>query len=152
MYQDHYRAVFAYVLVRTRHREDAEDITNETFARAFLAWDSLRSYDSALPWLLLTARRLTTDRWRRARRYVLERLNPTSTGPVDPATLEGSVMGWLDSVDEVLSRRQLEAIALRYQRDLTDNDIAEVMGLTPSGVRSLIARGIAKLREHPEVW
>jgi hypothetical protein len=26
------------------------------------------------------------------------------------------------------------------------------MGLTPSGVRSLLARAIARLRDHPELW
>ena len=40
---------------------------------------------------------------------------------------------------------------LRYQRDLTDADIAVVMGLTESGVRSLAARALAALRAHPEL-
>lgn len=72
------------------------------------------------------------------------------TAPSDTAHLEA--MLWLESVAKILPPRQREVIALRYQRQLTDADIGVVMGLSESGVRSLVARAIETLRKHPEVW
>jgi RNA polymerase sigma factor (sigma-70 family) len=59
---------------------------------------------------------------------------------------------WLDAFARVLPERQREVILLRYHRDLSDADIGALMRLSPSGVRSLVARAIATLRSHPEVW
>ena len=47
--------------------------------------------------------------------------------------------------------RQREVLVLRFRRDLSDEEIGEVMGLTASGVRSLVARAIQSLRNHPEL-
>ncbi len=58
---------------------------------------------------------------------------------------------WFEALAGVLSDRQREVLLLRYQSDLTDADIAMIMGLSQSGVRSLVARALATLRSHPEL-
>src|SRR5436309_2123546 len=68
VYLAHCWDVQTYVLGLTRSVEEADEITSETFERALRTWD--RAPDPALPWLLLTARRIATDRWRRARRLI----------------------------------------------------------------------------------
>jgi DNA-directed RNA polymerase specialized sigma24 family protein len=42
-------------------------------------------------------------------------------------------------------------LLLRYRGDLSDEAIGLVMGLTASGVRSLVARALAALRSNPEL-
>ena len=149
VYERHLSDVFRYALVLTRDREEANDLTSETFTRALRAWRNGAEPDgSALPWLLAIARNIATDRWRRARR-VLAR-PPDPSGPSDTARLEASM--WLRSVVAILPARQREVIALRYHRELSDADIGTVMGLSESGVRSLVARAVETLRKHPEVW
>ncbi len=149
MYERHLSDVFRYALVLTRDRDEADDVTSETFARALRAWGKGSEPEGPpLPWLLTIARNIATDRWRRARR-VLSR-SPDPTSPSDTARLE-AVM-WLQAVSAILPARQREVIALRYHRELTDTDIGAVMGLSESGVRSLVARAIETLRKHPEVW
>jgi RNA polymerase sigma-70 factor (ECF subfamily) len=149
VYERHLRDVFRYALVLTRDRDDAEDVTSETFARALRAWRTGSEPDGPpLPWLLTIARNIATDGWRRARRVLARPADPTS--PSDSARLEAWL--WLQSVVAILPARQREVIALRYHRELTDADIGAVMGLSESGVRSLAARAIETLRKHPEVW
>jgi RNA polymerase sigma-70 factor (ECF subfamily) len=135
VYVDHYRDVYRYLLLLTRSVPEAEDLTAETFERAIRAWDrdeGLR--ERPLPWLLLTGRRLATDRWRRARRLL--GLLPLLRRSIGESSTEHSTEFWLwfDAVARVLTKRQREVLVLRYQRDLGDDDIAEVMGLSPSGV------------------
>jgi RNA polymerase sigma-70 factor (ECF subfamily) len=148
LYTRHYRDVFRYCLVLTRDRNDAEDIAAEAFVRAWGAWRRGREPSGQpLTWLLVIARHLATDRWRRLGRSLGLR------APAAPAASEHEVeaLMWLEAVTRILTSRQREAIALRYHRDLTDAEIGQVMGLSESGVRSLVARALAVLRNHPEV-
>lgn len=143
--------VFAYLLALVRDRAEADDLASETFERALRAWRAAGSIPPRpLPWLLLTARRLATDRWRRAKRALA--LRPLVSSVELPPEPYFEALAWLDTLAHVLPSRQREALVLRYQGDLTDAEIGLVMGLSESGVRSLVARGIATLRNHPEVW
>ena len=145
----HYRDVYRYVLALTRSAADADEVTGEVFERALRTWRS--EPDRVEAWLLLTARRIATDRWRRARRLVgiLPRL--LQRDQVDAGVDRVEFWAWFDAVSRVLTDRQREVLVLRYQRDLTHADIASVVGLSESGVRSLIARALETLRAHPEL-
>jgi DNA-directed RNA polymerase specialized sigma24 family protein len=138
LYRQRYRDVFRYALMMLRRSEDAEDVAGETFHRAYVAWNSGHGPSGqALPWLLLIARRLVIDKARRRR-----------------------LISWfpLGGVDQgrrfarELPARQREVLILRYQRDMDDQAIGEILGLSASGVRSLVARACATLRRNPEIW
>jgi RNA polymerase sigma-70 factor, ECF subfamily len=148
-YARHYRAVYRYAIALTRSHDDAEEIAAEVFARAVAAWaTSFPTPARQLPWLLLTARRLITDRWRRNQRSV--RARAAVPGEDEPHQ-RSEFWIWYDALATVLSDRQREAMILRYQRDLSVEDIAAIMGLSTSGVRSLISRALDALRAHPEL-
>jgi RNA polymerase sigma-70 factor (ECF subfamily) len=149
LYRRYHVDVFRYAVVLTKSPDDAEDIASEAFARALFAWSRGREPEGPpLPWLLAIARNLATDRWRRARRAVQGIASRSSAD----GTAQIESMVWLQAISNVLPPRQREVVALRYYRDLGDGEIAKIMGLTESGVRSLVSRAIATLRAHPEVW
>ncbi len=54
---DYYHDIFRYACWLTRHTALAEDLTQETFLRAWRAFDSLQSHDSAKAWLFTILRR-----------------------------------------------------------------------------------------------
>ena len=158
VYRDHYRDVYRYVLLSLRRRDDADDVVADTFDRAFTAWRSGHGpAGRALPWLLLIARRIVVDRWRRER---MIRWLPFATGrgpanePADARDEGGRAEFWLwlDQLAQALPARQREVVFLRYQRDLSDEEIGEILGLSASGVRTLVARALGALRNHPELW
>ena len=152
LYRRHYRDVYRYVLVLTSSVQEAEDISAETFERAFRAWsDGQPPAARPGPWLLLTARRIATDRWRRMRRMatIAPSLRDRQTAKTDEVGSEFWL--WFDALAEALPDRQREVLLLRYRRDLSDADIASIMGLSESGIRSLTARALAALRAHPEL-
>lgn len=151
VYEAHYRDVYRYLLVLIRHPEDAEDLASETFERAFRAWTRDGPRDTPLAWLLRIARHLSTDRWRRARRVIWQRLG-TGEEQMASSTGDAETWLWLQAFASCLSERQREVVVLRYLRDLSDEQIGAIMGLTPSGVRSLLGRAMASLRSNPEVW
>jgi RNA polymerase sigma factor (sigma-70 family) len=142
---------YAWVLVR--HHEDAEDVAAEAVRRAYGAWQAGRGpVGDPLAWLFLIARRIVIDRRKRPGFGWL-----SLSGAADPASSGDSLdraeaAVWFDQLRECLSRRQHEAIVLRFLFDFDDVEIGRIMGLSPAGVRTNVSRGIAALRKRPEVF
>jgi RNA polymerase sigma-70 factor (ECF subfamily) len=152
LFRRHYRDVYRYVLALTRSAEDADDITAEAFEQAFRSWTSAGAVPaSALPWLLLTARRRATDRWRRAGRLAALIVHRARRRHADAGERRTEFWLWFDAISRVLTDRQREVLLLRYQRDLSNVEIGSILGLSESGVRSLISRALGVLREHEEL-
>jgi RNA polymerase sigma factor (sigma-70 family) len=156
LYRARYRDVFRYSLLMLRSSEDAEDVAAEAFHRAYAAWQSGHGpTGQPLPWLLLIARRLVIDKTRRRRLISwlpLGGLNPAHE-PMDPAdTGRTEFWLWFERFARELPDRQREVMILRYQRDLDDESIGAILGLSASGVRSLVSRACATLRRNPEIW
>ena len=153
VYRRHERDVVRYLTLMLRDPDEAQDAAADTFRRALEAWrDGRGPAGRPLPWLLTIARRLVVDRWRRGRllRWVsLAAIRRPASAAGDVDTTDFWL--WLDALARALPDRQREVLVLRYRRDLTDAEIGEVMGLTASGVRSLAARAIQSLRDHPEL-
>jgi RNA polymerase sigma-70 factor (ECF subfamily) len=147
----HYGDVYRYALTLTRSHEDAQEIASDVFERALRSWTAVPQ--APLPWLLVVTRRLATDRWRRARRLasILTSSRRREVSEAGAGERRSEFWAWFESLSTVLTSRQVEVLALRYRRDLTDEQVADVMGLTPSGVRSLVARALDALRAHPEL-
>ena len=156
LYRQRYRDVYRYCLLMLRSTEEAEDVTAEVFHRAYAAWGSGHGpTGQSLPWLLLIARRLVIDRARRRRLISwlpLGRLNPANEPSAGGDTGRTEFWLWFDRFARELPARQREVLILRYQRDLHDEEIGEILGLSTSGVRSLVARACATLRRNPEIW
>ena len=149
LYRQRYRDVYRYVLLMLRSADEAEDVTGEAFQRAYAAWGSGHGPTGAqFPWLLLIARHIVIDRTRR-RRLILGPADEPSAG-ADTGRTEFWL--WFDRFARELPARQREVLILRYQRDLDDESIGEILGLSASGVRSLSARACEALRRNPEIW
>lgn len=153
VYRHHERDVVRYLTLLLGRPDDAEDLAADTFRRAFEAWRAGRGpAGRPLPWLLTIARRQALNRWRRRR--LIDWL-PMPIGrrdlAADASAADREFWLWLDALARALPERQREVLVLRYRRDLDDQEIGEVMNLTASGVRSLRARAIQSLRDHPEL-
>jgi RNA polymerase sigma factor (sigma-70 family) len=115
----------------------AEDLVQDTFAR--LGAGPLRAEDPAG---YLRTSVVNACRSYHRRRLLELRHRPGSARPGidDPGEL------W-DVLDR-LSGRQRTALVLRYYLDLPEEEIAATLHCRPSTVRSLVQRGLAKMREE----
>ena len=156
IYRRHERDVVRYLALLLRDLDEAEDVAADVFERAFRAWrDGRGPAGVALPWLLTIGRRLACNRLRRRRLLSwlpLRDLTRRSSHQASDDAERAEFWLWLDALAAALPERQREVVFLRYRRQLTDEQIGEVMGLTASGVRSLAARALSGLRAHPELW
>jgi RNA polymerase sigma-70 factor (sigma-E family) len=139
----------AYVILGDRHA--AEDVVQEAFCNLFRRWDSLSHVDGAEYYVrvsVLNACRSVLRRRAVRSRLVLYELPEPSA---EAAVLGGEERAELIRAVDRLPRRQRETLVLRYYLDLPDEEIATLMGVGPSTVRSTTHRALGtlarKLRE-----
>lgn len=140
-------ALFRGALVLTGNRDAAEDLVQETLERACRKWRTIAATDAPDAYVRRIMVNLANDRWRRFRRTV-----PHPDGPERAAP--GDEYGQVDSRDQLvralqrLPMRMRTVVVLRYFHDLSDAEIAADLAISPSTVRSQLARGIEKLRSE----
>jgi RNA polymerase sigma factor (sigma-70 family) len=120
-------------------RADAEDVAQESLARAAVRWRKVEPYAEA--WVTRVATNLALGQLRRRR----------PPRPAEPGDHPADAQVVADRTALVaglrrLPRRQRETVALRYLADLTEAQVATALGCTVGTVKQHAARGLAALR------
>jgi len=134
------RRLLRYTFGLTGDLAEAQDLTQEAYARAWQRWRRLRRYDNPEGWLRLVVSRLATDRWR----WLGVRRGTAPPGPqVGEPPGEEHVM--LVKALKELPIDQRRALALHYLLDRSVADIATETGANINTVKSWLSRGRANL-------
>ncbi|GAA4905429.1 RNA polymerase sigma-70 factor (ECF subfamily) [Actinomycetospora succinea] len=123
----------------------AEDLTQETYERAFVALPRFRGDSSARTWLLVIARRVAADHLRRRRRRPAEAC-PTAEDE-SPAPDDHAERVALGSLLDALGADRREAFVLTQVLGLDYRETAAVLGCPVGTVRSRVARARDELVE-----
>jgi RNA polymerase sigma-70 factor (ECF subfamily) len=143
-YLDQRPRVLGALTVMAGDADVAAEVTAEAFTIAFERWDRVAGMESPGGWLHRVA---VNAMRRRLRRRSLEHSLLRRTRPAD-ALPNVAVEVW-DAVS-ALPMQQRTAIALRYLLDLTQAEIAELMGIAPGTVSATLTaarRNLAPLLE-----
>lgn len=124
------------------HSGEAEDVAAEALARALRSWRRVRNMRSPEAWVVRVATNLAIDVTRRRHR---RRTVPHEV-TVRVEDMDGRLV-LLDVLDS-LPRRQRDVLALRYLADLSEADIAAVLGIARGSVKRHASRGITRLRDR----
>ena len=139
------RALLRMACVLTGNEADAEDLVQSALAKTYLAADRIEDR-SALDGYVRRAIVNTHISWWRRRRVVEL---PTDELP-DEAVADHAVSSDLQAtVRRAIDRlpgRMRAAIMLRYYDDMTEAEVAEILGISLGTVKSTVARAVAKLR------
>jgi RNA polymerase sigma-70 factor (ECF subfamily) len=158
---------YAGVLYRSavrlaRHRQDAEDLVQETFARAWRARATFRAGGNPRAWLLRIMRNARAEALRRSGRmpgpllimdvesleHARAKWLPWITGPQNPEELliEGLLSGPVAAALGALPRPFLLSFVLAELHGLPYAEVGRVLGLPLGTVRRRIARARRLLR------
>ena len=124
----------------TRDTAVCEDVVHDAYAAVLARFDSIEKPAAYLRKVIVNGVYERTRRNRREKRR-LELVAATS-----PTTVEGPTGGLADAV-MTLAVRPRTLVVLRYWADLTDAEIAELVGIRPGSVRSILSRALAQLRK-----
>jgi RNA polymerase sigma-70 factor (sigma-E family) len=146
LYQRHAAGGVRLAYLITGDRGLAEDLVQDAFVRLAPRLLHLRDPSGFEPYLRRTIVNMANAYFRRKkveRRYLERQSELRHSISNEPDVSEREAV-W--AVLQVLPTRQRTAIVLRFYEDLSEQQIAQVMRCRPGTVRSLVSRGIAKLR------
>lgn len=127
--------------------DDPEDVAQEAFARYYRRRGRLRDGNAAFGYLRSTVYNLTRNRLRHL--GIIRRRAPAP--PMDATPAEQLAITREDhrellSALDRLPRKQRETLVLRYWLELSEQEIAQLMGISAGTVKSHAHRGIKALK------
>jgi RNA polymerase sigma-70 factor, ECF subfamily len=155
------RPIFALAYRVIGREEDARDVCQETFMRAFRALPGFKGEAKFSSWLYRIALNLCRDWIRRQRRAPVSQL-PEDTDAIELAAVGGPA----ESIEDLVSRRELTslveaamarlpteqrtAIILKEYHGMTFQEIADLQGCPLSTVKTRLYQGLTVLRRQLE--
>lgn len=148
----HQQAVFRLCYLLLGDPDEAEDIAQETFLRA---WNHLGRFDPARPlrpWLLSIASNLASNRRRSAGRYVSALMRAFQNEPVASGSIEEKSARQMEASElwravQTLSLPDQQIVYLRYFLELSVAETAQAINAAEGTVKSRLSRALQKLRE-----
>jgi RNA polymerase sigma-70 factor (ECF subfamily) len=156
------RPIYALAYRTIGRDEDARDVCQETFLRAFRALPGFKGQAKFSSWLYRITLNLCRDWIRRQRR------TPVVSAPEGVDIVElASEQGPIESIEDLVARSQLTrtvgeamrllpeeqrtAIILKEYHGLTFQEIADLQGCPLSTVKTRLYQGLSVLRRHLDV-
>ena len=160
LFKLHYQPIFGYILRRTGNVDDTADIAADTFFKAFT---HIRNFSyQGVPvkvWLYRIATNEINLHFRRQRKHhsLFEQANLADKELLqtclqeDKQALEAELQQhqqFLTVLEQLktLPLRYQEVISLRYFEDKSNKEIAQILDINEGTIKSLLSRGLEKLR------
>jgi RNA polymerase sigma-70 factor (sigma-E family) len=146
LYQAHSLHLVRLAVLMVGDQSTAEDVVQDAFLGLYRRWSALHSADSAIGYL----RSSVLNGCRSIHRVSYRRAGIILDPPDDADSAEAEAMLG-ESHREVIAAlrrlpvRQREAVVLRYYLDMTEDQVAQAMGVARGTVKSSTSRGLAAL-------
>jgi RNA polymerase sigma factor (sigma-70 family) len=128
----------------------AEDAAQSAWWIAWRKLPSLRDPERLKPWLVAVAANEARKLLKHRHRQPVTEIEIAVTADASPASDPAHGIGYVDLANALghLRPDDRALIALRYAADLDSSELASVVGLTPSGVRTRLSRLLDRLRKE----
>lgn len=144
LFARHWRTVRAWLLGYTRDPGEAEDLTQQTFLRAYERLRQLRDPERFLPWLRKVAQTVARNRRRRGEPTGLE-VEPVSEAAADAVERTEDRKAVAAALERV-SRADRSLLALVYAEDLPLAQVARLLELPVTTLRRRLAASLRRFR------
>jgi RNA polymerase sigma-70 factor (ECF subfamily) len=151
-YRRYFPRLFAYIYARVGQVHLTEDLVADVFERAYAKADSLRSKDAYSTWLFTIARNAIISHARKHSRETI--VDPDVMGDISPSTASVETEILAREEQSAVARlvrefpqREQDIISLKFDAELSNHQIAEIMELSEPNIRVIIFRTLRKLRE-----
>ena len=139
--------LYRYGLWLTKDSQVAEDLTQETFLRAWKSMDSLKDPSAVKSWLFTIYRRENARRFEKIRPDTtpIDDINIDKFAQVEDSFAKTEVIAVRESLKE-LPEEYLEPLILQVLGGYTCEEIGEIMGIKSGAVMTRVFRARKKLR------
>jgi RNA polymerase sigma-70 factor, ECF subfamily len=150
IYDEYFGRIYAYIYHRTGDARVAEDLAADVFVRMLESVKAEKGWQSSLTgWLYRIAHNLIVDHYRRQSKRA---------GPSLDEHLAADVESTLSHIETLLNQQQLRAaiqllteeqqqvVVLKFVEDLSNAEVAEILGKTEGAIKALQHRALVALR------
>jgi len=148
----YWRVLSALAYQTIGDREEAEDVAQEAFIRAFAALPRLKDPRKFFPWLLAIMRRISLDRIRARRRRrtqslgdLPEEIQPSTGSDLEAVEERDEAIAALRAIGRLPERDRI-VLTLRYLLEYEPHRIAEILDEPDGTIRNRIFRALHRLR------
>lgn len=153
LFEIFYRRTYAAVFAILRHRESAEDITQDAFIKAFQNITRLREKEKFGPWLAAIATNLARNHLKREKRlyYSGNPVEPEAgSAQITPSSTEEQVIreeeiARVRAALRTLPPEQYQVVIMQYYYDLKLAEIARLLKISPGTAKSRLFRARVRL-------
>ena len=151
LYKEYYVPIYRYIHLRTKNKEQAEDLTQDVFLKIYRTLGSIDPEASSPTGYFYTiARNTLIDHWRKKStgtvaddELMLEQADQAPSA-LDASSLKEQSSLLYECLEE-LTDEQREVISLRFIQELSTAEIAGQLGKKETAVRQLQVRGLRTL-------
>jgi len=160
--EQHSRAIFRLAFRMTGNEQDAEDVVQETFLRAYRQLANYEARSSFSTWLYRIASNYSLDLIRMRKRHeekrergssetldILQSIPEARPGP-DRIVYSGQVTERVNSALNELSAQERTAFVLRHFEGMSIEEIGQALGTGANATKHSIFRAVQKLRRSLE--
>ena len=153
LYEAYYMRVFSYVMTLAGNRELAEEITQETFFRAFSRQNEFRGESDEATWLCAIAKNLFLDEKRRQGRHapIPEELPDTGKG-IEQSAVDRDSSFRIHMALHALEEPYREVFELRVFGELSFREVGMIFGKTENWARVTYHRARLRLQERMDEY
>jgi RNA polymerase sigma-70 factor, ECF subfamily len=164
LYEQFRRPIYSYAYRLLSSQEDADDVTQEVFVRAFVSWDALHEREHLSAWLYRIATNLCVDLLRRRKRVSWKLLGARSHGEQSSENIVCNDLSVFLSdsggIPEIAERELIHMVLKRLPVDFAVvlvlsaaqgvpyQEIAEIIGISPQATATRISRAKKKFMEQ----
>ena len=153
LFQNHWTDVYSFAKSKTRNHHQAEDLTCETFVKAFLRFETYTPSQKFKNWIFTICKNTFLDALRKQGNtvsYLEDQLyfevNDTRPSPADQLILKENYLNLLNTIGQ-LNKSEQEIINLFYIEDLSYEQITKRLDISYANARTKLNRAKHKLRE-----
>lgn len=151
-YDEHSKSILTFILLMVKDYQQAEDLTHDTFVKAYLYYDSFNHHSSEKTWLFSIAHNLTVDFLRKRKpSMVIKELfslqkddNPL---PEEIIKVKEDSYELYKALNEIKENYR-KVIILRKIKDFSIEDTAKILSWSESKVKSTLFRAIPVLKKQ----
>ncbi|WP_409253909.1 RNA polymerase sigma factor [Bacillus sp. SCS-153A] len=151
LYEMHFQDVYHYLLYFTNSQSEAEDLTQDTFIKAFKSYGQFEQRSSVKTWILSIARRTAVDHYRKRKMIsilpdIISHLGKSNEG--NPETELDHTNDW-ETLQKALSTLKPDfrsVVILRGLREYSVKETAEILNWKESKVKVDFHRAIKLLK------
>lgn len=151
LYRKYREKIYLHIYYMVSHKDDALDLTTDTFIKAFKSIKKFREDSSFYTWVMSIATRVAIDHLRKRKKYVHQQLEddiPARDVDVLDDIDRERIAELIFRAQEILSPKEQACFTLRFFEEKSVNDTAEIMGVKNGTVKALYHRAFNKMKEY----